>query len=531
MTAEYLSVKNCLRNTVLFGAAGILMVISLLLFLFGSCYMQAAVQTLLAANVALNVAAIWDACVHIRRDFAFLVFAGAFDLLLLGRVYVAFVSDFGDYHHLLYDLEANDLPNLYTALFAVTLAFLCVCAAYHLSSPLFLRRENALKEKGRGAVRRSATVPIIRQISVAVLLVSSLAFFYMLAHTILDVHRYGYLGSFTQTEDKNVPALLSRLSMFFTPSFAVFLATLPDRKQMKLPLAVYGIYMLASLFTGRRNTFVCEALMIVIYFVLRDTLRKKDRRLLKKHTVFWAVIALLAAMYVLELVAELRAGWAVGSKDLFSSLVSFVYSQGASFRVVIQTVNNWDMIDHSTAWQFLFYPFEMFFHNFTFTRTAFGLTPIVETQSAAFVQTTHNFAHYITYLVDPGRYLAGGGFGTSYVAEGYVAYGFCGVAAVSAMVGVVLRFFGSMLTRSWVIVACGLIALKDFVYIPRNFAFSWVPDVFNLTYLCFYIAVYLLALLLLSIGTHVRTVRAAPARRMSPQATLAPQAPSGEEAT
>lgn len=516
MTAERLHVTNCLRNTVLFGFAGVLLLTSLLLAAFGGYYTEAAVCTLFAANAALNVAVIWDLCANIRRDFAFLVFAGAFDLLLLGRVYVAFLSD---YIHLLYDVEADNLPNLYTALFAVTLSFLCVYTAYRLSAPLFLRREKAVREKGWDAVRQSELVPIIRQISVVVLLISSIAFFYMLAHTILDVRRYGYLGSFTQSEDKNVPSVLSRLSMFFTPSFAVFLATLPNRRQMKLPFAVYGVYMLASLFTGRRNTFVCEALMIVIYFVLRDTLRKKDKRLLKKHTIFWAAILLIAAMYVLEIIAELRAGWAIGSKGLFSSLVSFVYSQGASFRVVIQTVNNWDVINHHTSYQFLFYPFEMFFHNNTLTKTMFGLTPIVEVQDAIFVQTTHNFAHYITYLVDPVRYLSGGGFGTSYVAEAYVAYGLGGVAAVSAMVGVVLRFFSSMYTRSWVIVACGLIALKDFVYIPRNFAFSWVIDVFNLTYLCFYIAVYLAALLLVRLGTHIRLTRAAPARTPSGEGT------------
>lgn len=509
MTAEHLTVRNCLRNTVLFGAAGVLLLVALLLAAFGGFYTEAAVRTLFAANVALNVAIFWDACANIRRDFALLVFVGAFDLLLLGRVYVAFLSD---YVNLLYDVEASNLRNLFTALFAVTLSLLCVYAAYHLSAPLFIKRESALRKKDRGAVRQSELIPIIRQISVIVLLFSSLAFFYMLAHTILDVLRYGYLGSFTQTEDKNVPSVISRMSMFFTPSFAVFLATLPDRRQVKLPFTVYGVYMLASLFTGRRNTFVCEALMIVIYFVLRDNLRDKEKRLLKKRTIFWAAILLVIAMYLLEMVAEVRAGWAIGSKSLSASLVSFVYSQGASFRVVIQTVNNWDLIDHQNAYRFLFYPFEMFVHNNAITKTIFGLTPIVAVQNSAFVQTTYNFAHYITYLVDPVRYLSGGGFGTSYVAEAYVAYGLGGVAAVSALVGVVFRFFSSMLTHSWVIVACGLIALKDFVYIPRNFAFSWVTDVFNLTYLCFYIAVYLAALLLVRLGAHVRPSRVPAAR-------------------
>jgi hypothetical protein len=75
-----------------------------------------------------------------------------------------------------------------------------------------------------------------------------------------------------------------------------------------------------------------------------------------------------------------------------------------------------------------------------------------------------------------------------------------GVVIVSAMVGVIFRFFSSLLTRNWVVIAMGLIALKDFVYIPRNLTFSWVIDVFSLTYLAYYIAVYFAALFLARLG-------------------------------
>ena len=146
-------------------------------------------------------------------------------------------------------------------------------------------------------------------------------------------------------------------------------------------------------------------------------------------------------------------------------------------------------------------------HNNVLLRTVFGFSPIVESQNLTFVSTTHNFAHYLTFLVDPGRYLSGGGFGTSFVAEAYVAYGMIGVVAVSALVGVAFRFFASMMTRSWAVLALSLIAVKDFVYIPRNFAFSWVTDVFNITYLCYFLLLYFAALLCAWLGAHIRRTR------------------------
>ena len=504
MSADRLNARNTLRNTVLFGSALILMLTACLMTVLSSVYDENAACTIFAANVVLNVAIIVDLCKNIRRDFPMLIFTLSFDLLLLGRVYIVF---FSNYDQVLNNLEADSFRNLYQALMIVTVALLAVYAAYKLSAPLFFRREKSIREKGTDAIRIGPLVPIIRQISVFVLFFSSIAFFYVMFQTILYVFQHGYLASYIKDAEKSVPSVISRMSMFFAPSFAVFLATMPDRKQMRFPMILYCVYMLTSLFTGRRNIFVCEALMITIYFVMRDGLLPAAQRFLTKKRIAWAVVIAIAVIYLLELIAQIRAGYSVKGRNFFSSLLNFVYSQGASFRVVIQTVNCWDRFDHRTAYHFLYYPFELYFHNNALFHAMFGFAPILESQNLNFVSTTHNFAHVITFMVDPFRYLSGGGFGTSYVAETYVAYGIAGVAVMSAIVGVVFRFFSSMLTRSWVVLALCLLALKDFVYIPRNFAFSWVTDVFSLTYLCFFLAIYFVALFFAWFGSHIREVR------------------------
>ena len=499
-------VKSGFRNTVLFGTTLLLMLAANFLTAFGGFYYEAAADLMFAANLLLNAAVLCDLIPNIRRDFPLFIFLITYDILLLGRVYVSFFAHYSD---ILYYLEAESFQNLFAALQVVTLSLLCVYAGNRLFAPLFARREKRLREKGRAAASRDPLLPVIRQISVAVLLVSSLASFYTLAESILNVLRHGYLGSFTQVSVSSIPSAVSRLSMFFVPSFAVFLATMPSRRQLRLPMAVYGVYLLATLFTGRRNTFVCEALTILIYFVLRDALRAKDKRIFKKRTVLAGSVLAVLAMYALQLIAEFRAYGLQFHRNFAETIVNFFYSQGASFRVVIQTVNSWDLFDHGESWRYLFYPFELFVHNNVATRTLFGLTPIIEVQTTAFVVSTHNYAHVLTYLVDPLRYLAGGGFGTSYVAEAYVAFGLGGVVLVSVGIGLILRFFSSMLSRSWVVLACCLLAIRDFVYLPRSFAFLWVTDVFNLTYLCFYIAIYLAALLAVRLGTHVRPARGA----------------------
>lgn len=493
-----------LRNTVLFGVTVLLAVTSELLNILGGSYCEAAISVILFAIILQNIAIFCDLLTNIRRDFPLFVFVSAFNVLLLGRVYVSY---FGHYSLLLLLLEADSYANLFISLRIIMISLFSVYLAYRLAGPIFYKREKAIQNDGIKLVKTNSVTPIIRQLSVAVLLVSSIAFFYTLFQTVINVLKHGYLSSFTNTTQ--IPSSISRLSMFFIPAFAVFLATLPNKKQMKLPLAIYGLYMFTSVFTGRRNTLVTEALMLLIYFVMRDNLLEPDKRVLKKKTVAYMGVLSIVSMYLLQLFAILRAGIADASKGVGAMIVSFFDSQGASFRVVIQTVNNLHRFNPATSYQYLFYPFELFVHNNIITRSLFGLTPIIEVQNSQFVQTTHNYGHALTYAVDPDRYLSGGGFGTSYVAEAYVAYGILGVIAVSLMIGFIFRFFSSMLTRSWVVIACCLLAIKGFVYIPRSLTFIWVTDVFNITYLCFYGAIYLIALFILKTATHLRVSQSA----------------------
>lgn len=489
-----------LQDTIWFGLTALLLLTANLVAAFDGILWKTAVDVMLVAIIVLNIAICRSLIANIRRDFALLVFVGAFDLLLLGRVYVSWI---GYSHKLLLLLEAQSYEKLFAALQIVAISLLSVYLSYRLFGSLFQKRETAIREGSTEAIRQNQLTPVIRQISKIVLYVSSLAFFYTLLKAALNVIRNGYLSSFTSTTD--IPSIISRLSMFFIPAFAVFLATLPDKKQIKIPLAVYFVYMLASVLTGRRTTLVTEALMLMIYFVLRDSLLEKEKRVLKKRTVFYAGIFGLVGVYLLQLLALIRAGLNL-DRGFGEMIVSFIDSQGASFRVIMQTVNHIDLFPVGTSSAYLFYPFELFVHNNVATRTIFGLTPIVEVQNSQFVQSTHNFAHVLTYMVDPDRYLSGGGFGTSFIAEAYAAYRIVGVILLSMMIGLIFRFFASMLTRSWVVIACSLLAIKNFIYIPRSFAFLWVTEVFNITYLCFFIAIYLAALLVCRIGTHIRPI-------------------------
>ncbi|MDF2632745.1 MAG: O-antigen polysaccharide polymerase Wzy, partial [Caproiciproducens sp.] len=118
-----------IRDTVLFGLTILVLLAANLLTVFGGDYWKTAVDVLLVGITLLNVSIFSSLIAHIRRDFALLVFVVAFNLLLLGRVYVNWI---GYHHKFLLVLEAKDFPQLFQALQIVALSLLCVYLAYHL---------------------------------------------------------------------------------------------------------------------------------------------------------------------------------------------------------------------------------------------------------------------------------------------------------------------------------------------------------------------------------------------------------------
>lgn len=66
----------------------------------------------------------------------------------------------------------------------------------------------------------------------------------------------------------------------------------------------------------------------------------------------------------------------------------------------------------------------------------FGLFPFYKSQELEAVYHNNNFGATITYLVDPQRFLGGGGLGSSYIAEAWVDFGYVGIIVVNFVFGI-----------------------------------------------------------------------------------------------
>lgn len=228
---------------------------------------------------------------------------------------------------------------------------------------------------------------------------------------------------------RGILAILSEYaSGFVMLTYSSFLAAGPSKVEMKRPTLVVVALMLLKLLTGSRSGLVVFVMFLFGYMYARrkadpagDWLSRKDRKLLTMSGVL--------LLPVLTVVESLRG---VGKS---ATLIDFLYNQGVSVRV----------IDNVVAYGYLL-PEQFYLAPFVHTGLVarlFNFT-VYQGQTIERAMMGGSLSHTLSlYVLGEGSYLAGLGSGTSFVAEGYMQYGFAGVVLVSTVLGCVLAWVDS----------------------------------------------------------------------------------------
>ena len=90
----------------------------------------------------------------------------------------------------------------------------------------------------------------------------------------------------------------------------------------------------------------------------------------------------------------------------------------------------------------------------------------------------NNLGASISYIVLGSRYLNGHGLGTQYIAELFVDFGIIGIIIFNLFIGYILTRLTYINYNSCYKFAFLLSALSGILYIPRNFATTWIVNTF-----------------------------------------------------
>lgn len=283
----------------------------------------------------------------------------------------------------------------------------------------------------------------------------------------------------------SLPYVVRAVASMMKFAFCIFLATFPSKKLTFIPAVLYVLSGLPSLIIGERNPIVLNILFVLLYYFIRDTI---------EHSKYWigkvekTVIIIMFPLALLFLSAYnyIRAGKAVATTGVFSSIVDLFYKQGVTFDVLgigYDSIPQLPKVVHDYADKnYTFGLFIDYFMHNSIAQKFFGAIDLGNGNSVIKATYGNNFSHAMSY-VSRSDYLQGHGWGTSYILETYADYGYLGIILFSLILGGFLIFLMYLLAhRSWFCKSVLLIVLTNLFFTPRAEAVSSVSFFIEMPY-------------------------------------------------
>lgn len=328
---------------------------------------------------------------------------------------------------------------------------------------------------------------LLMQISRFGMLITLIPYFAEAIVSGLYVLRTSYL-SYYMSYSSPLPGFAQQLSEQFTLFFFMFLATMPEKKDSMIWIAIYMLRSVIMLMTGRRLFFGMAFLVIAAYIVIRDKRDVKERWITKKIVVLSMVMipTIVILLYMFKYVRYDREIVGSGVLDL---LIRFFDQQGFSINTIkLQKQYEGDNLGITS----LYYTLSFIRRNVltrrlvNFPVSYYGLR---NRKTALFI---NSLADYIMYKHSPGLYVKGYGYGTSYIAELYHDGGYGLLFLGSIFYGwLISKMFSFKSENVWRHLFA-LMMLEQLMVLPRYGADAFMRPFYNITKLAILIACMIL---------------------------------------
>lgn len=211
--------------------------------------------------------------------------------------------------------------------------------------------------------------------------------------------------------------IISKMELIMPVAWCIYLATLPSKKQIKIPLILYILYLIVSLGSGQRSTAILGILFVFVYFIYRNGMNSEEKWLTKKMIVGIILILPFLAVFV-SAYNIWREGGNASSLNFFEGILNFFYDQGVTGNVLKRAYMYKNQIPKQI------YTLE-FLHSGILARL-FNIK-VYHGNTVDHAMYGGSFTHTLGYTVMNSAYLAGRGTGSSYIAELYQDFGYTGI--------------------------------------------------------------------------------------------------------
>ena len=231
--------------------------------------------------------------------------------------------------------------------------------------------------------------------------------------------------------------IISKLEGMMPAALSIFSATLPSKKEYRIPVLMYAIYMVISLATGQRSYFILGILFFMVYFLYRNK-RNPEEKWITKTMAAAAVAAVPLLAVLMTVLSSTRMGKNTQMTSVVDGVLSFLYDQGVTGNIVKRAYMYEDLIPKQI------YSLEIL-HSGIFARLL-GI-PVYYGNSVEHALYGGSFTHSLAYVVLGPSYLEGIGTGSSYIAELFYEFGYIGVVIGNIVYGYIIAYINHPITK------------------------------------------------------------------------------------
>lgn len=404
----------------------------------------------------------------VRERFILLLFNFACIFFLFGRTFIK-ILDYEDWQGI-YSDEVHRTT--------ITMIYISVLSLF-CGAIIFNQFHREKKEVLAPAIRQRVweSEEFIKNLQIiSFILYIVLAFFMLLVEIEKPIKLKG--AEYTEyyyAYESSLPGFVLSLSALAKFALCMFLATMPSKVLGFIALGIYVVSTIPVFIVGQRNPFVSAALFTVCYYLLRDYLiikgTKKKKKWFGKFEGTAIAIALPFMFAFLSIYESIRLGLEIKNIKLFHSISRLFYTQGVTYEVICKCIDYKSQLPITN-------------YNYTFgalwkyiRENAIGRLLGLESYGAQTVESAlygNTLSDTISYLDLGDQYLKGAGWGSSFIVEIFIDYGYIGVAILSFLLGAFLMWMTRNFGKSYLKSYCILLMLIQLFMLPRATATGWL---------------------------------------------------------
>ena len=439
----------------------LILIISVILCLIG--ILTNIFNLVLIANSLLVLFNVTYSLKSIKKRIPFLFFNISFFTFLIGKNLLEMFCGKKWYTSFPQNIQMNTLCLLYVSLFSILIGnVICEATSKEKNYGININQLNPQKNK---SIRF-----IINKLYIFVMF---FAFIVALEKAIF-VQNNTYIDLYT-TYTGNLPSIFYKIASINSFIFCMYLATFPPKKNTYKIILSYLIYLCITLLIGARGAFVTGLFVIIIYLFIRQTHEPNNIWISKKMKFISIILAFFLVVFL---------GWYNTYRNGINSdlnvmelFLQFFDDQGGSVNLISYA----EMYENKLPETNTNYTFSAFINLYKYGT----IGKIINTKSYVDINNKMNMALYgnnlgatLSYIVLQNQYLKGHGIGTQYIAELYVDFGYIGVILYNIFIGYILTKIVYFNYNNVYKFGLLLYALFGIMFIPRNFATTWIVSTF-----------------------------------------------------